>query len=118
MKGVVFLVRVAEKLGKAVRAWWHALVAPEETRMEHRVSVANQVVDVAEKLTRSEQQFIEWKTKQLRDLGLSDEEVREKMLVEIDRLARTRSTVGDITQIASAHNRKDEKEGNGPPLLE
>ncbi len=85
-------MKLGNAVGKCVKPvfnWiarrWESLVAPNETRQQLRVSNLNRLVQVYGDLQRSSNEYIKERIQVYRDIGISDETIREKIEDLIDK---------------------------------
>lgn len=80
--------KIILKGGKKPFHWlaerWDALVAPAETRAKKRVEVEEQVRKTLDSANQSRQQNVEWKIEQYQKLGLTNKEIRDRILTDIE----------------------------------
>ena len=79
-----FIFFASEHVGRWVAARWDAIIAPAETRAARVVEVVSEAVDVATRIEKERERRIEWTIEQYRMLGLSDKQIREKVLPQIE----------------------------------
>ena len=111
------------KVSKRVWEWlakrWDTIVAPNEIKIEKRVDAFGKLVQMADNVSRSTQNDIKWKTSLYQDIGLTNKEIKERILNDIEKGTDPLSilkSLADRKSIIDVKDDSDDKEN--PPLLE
>ena len=80
--------QIIVKVGKTAAQWiaknWKAITFHRETSAGIQIRNLDKLAGVAENVQKSQQQKIDWKLKTYQKLGLKPEEIREKLMAEIE----------------------------------
>jgi hypothetical protein len=107
---------------KVVLRWlsksWNAIVAPDEARRKALLDNVEKAVGIANSLKGSGQRSIEWKMDLYRELGLSEEKIREVILPEIETNTDPLSVIRRLAAEGAIRRVSEEsEEGKTPPAL-
>ncbi|MHC4283572.1 MAG: hypothetical protein ACYSWZ_11460 [Planctomycetota bacterium] len=84
MNGKIILEGSKRVLGWLAKRW-DVIIAPDDLKTKRRIDNVDKAVDVAVKATKAKHDMIDWKIKCYRELGLSKEEIREKLMTDIEK---------------------------------
>lgn len=77
---------------------WEAIVAPKEVKAKKQIEVVDKAIDVGLKVKKGQQEEIEWLLEMYRELGLTEEEIREKLLPDIESKKDPLSVVRELAR--------------------
>lgn len=90
------VVHVGKKLAQFFANNYHAILAPKAVRAKKEMEAVGKAVEVAEKMSAKEQDDIKFAYKMYRKLGLSDDEIKDKL---VDRIETAQDPLARISKL-------------------
>ena len=79
-------------------ARWELLLWPREVKTKRQLDNVDKVVDVAVKAAKAQQDMVKWKIECYRELGLSNEEIKEKLMPDIEKETDPLSVIAKLAK--------------------